>query len=59
MHNKSLEDLKTTLLDITQSHDHKLQFIKNELKSGRYTINHDQIANQLLEHTRIKVPEIA
>ena len=59
MHHQPLEDLKSTLLDITQSYDHKLKFIKDELESGRYTINHDQIAHQLLAHTKIKIPEIA
>ena len=56
---KPLDTLKASLLDITQSHALKIQFIKNELESGRYTIDSERIAHKLLEYTKIKIPEIA
>ena len=55
---KQLDLLKASLLDVTQSHALKLQFIKDELESGRYTIDSKCIAHKLLEHTKIKIPEM-
>ena len=59
VNSKQLELIKASLLDVTQSHALKLQFIKDELDSGRYTIDSECIAHKLLEYTKIKIPEMA
>ena len=57
--NKSMEELKSIIFQITQSQANKIQFIKNEIKSGCYLINHDLVADKILEHAIIKIAELA
>lgn len=57
---KQIEALKQAILDAPDTNQAKINFIKNEITSGRYIINSDQIANKLVEDKQlIEQPEIA
>ena len=57
---KHIEALKQAIFDAPNTNQAKIDFIKNEITSGRYVINSDQIANKLMEDKQlIEQPEIA
>lgn len=56
---KQVDALKASLFLTPQNHEQKIAFITEELAANRYTINSDQIAEKLLEHTKESKPNAA
>ena len=57
---KRLDALKQALFKTPETNDAKIEFIKAELKSGRYEINADRIAEKLIEqYEKTESPETA
>lgn len=53
---KQVAELKAIIFDTPISNDTKIQFIKEELATGRYVIHTEHIADKLLEQHVIPEP---
>ena len=53
---KQVAELKAIIFDTPISNDTKIQFIKEELATGRYAIHSEHIADKLLEQHVIPEP---
>ena len=49
---KQLEELKALIFSTPETNQTKIEFIKEELSSGRYQIHSDNIAAKLTEYTK-------
>jgi anti-sigma28 factor (negative regulator of flagellin synthesis) len=60
-HTDPLETLKALIYKTQESNQLKIEFIKEELQSGKYETQSDQIARKLMEYSLVSTeePEIA
>lgn len=56
---QQIEKLKENIFSGQENDGARIQFIKDEIASGRYQIYEEQIASKLIESAKVKQPELA
>ena len=57
---KQIEALKAIIFNTPETNQTKIEFIKEELSTGKYQIHSDHIASKLTEYAQsLKQPEVA